>query len=163
MKAWRHLLPSRAALSRKFPAHALAAIETAIRESERRHRAEIRFAIEIALDWRDLGRYASVRERALAVFAELQVWDTAERNGVLIYVLLAEQGVEVVADRGLHGRVTDDEWRRVCAAIEGEFRARRWEAGALAGLAAATALLEREFPAAGHEPRNEQPDRPVVL
>jgi uncharacterized membrane protein len=163
MNALRHLVWPRAMLGRRFPAETLTAIETAVRESELRHRGEIRFAIEVTLDWQSLKRVATVRERALEVFAELHVWDTAERNGVLIYVLLAERGVEVVADRGFDGRVSRAEWRAVCERIEAEFGANRWQAGALAGIAAATELLERAFPLAGQEPRNEQPDRPSLL
>jgi uncharacterized membrane protein len=104
----------------------------------------------------------SVRERALEVFGELGVWNTVERNGVLLYVLLAERHVEIVADQGLNRRVTEAEWRRCCAAIEQEFQRGRWRDGALRGIEAVTALLTREFPATGRNP-NEQPDRPALL
>ncbi len=104
----------------------------------------------------------SSRERALEVFAELGVWDTAERNGVLIYVLIAEQDVEIVADRGFDGRVSNDEWQRVCTLIEGQLAAGRWRDGILVGIEAATVLLAREFPATGRNV-NEQQNRPAVL
>lgn len=155
------MLP-RGALRRRFPSHALNAIEAAVSASELRHRAEIRFAIEVALDLRTLWRLRSARERAVEVFSELGVWNTSERNGVLIYVLLAERDVEIVADRGLEGRVSEAEWRGVCEVIEQAFREERWKEGALAGIAAVTALLVREYPASGPNP-NEQPDRPVLL
>jgi uncharacterized membrane protein len=109
MRALAHLLLPRSALARRFPSHALTAIEEAIEASEKQHRAEIRVAIEVALDLRELRRIRSARERALEVFAELGVWSTRESNGVLIYVLLAERDVEIVADRGFAGRVTDGE------------------------------------------------------
>ena len=121
MRVVPHLLLPRVVLNRRFPAATLEAIEAAIGASEKRHRAEIRFAIEVALDVRALWRVRTVRDRALEVFAELGVWSTAERNGVLIYVLLAERQVEIVADHGLTGRVSDAEWREVCALIEREF------------------------------------------
>jgi len=162
MRVVPHLLLPRVVLGRRFPAATLRAIEDAIGASEQRHRAEIRFAIEVALDVRALWRVRTVRDRALEVFAELGVWSTAERNGVLIYVLLAERHVEIVADQGFTGRVGDAEWRAVCALIEREFAESRWRDGALRGIEAATALLAREFPAGGRN-RNEQPDRPVVL
>jgi uncharacterized membrane protein len=152
----------RSALHRRFPSHALTAIEEAIAESERGHRAEIRVAIEVALDFRQILGLRSARERALEVFTELRVWDTAERNGVLIYVLLAERDVEIVADSGFDARVSTAEWQRVCTLIEREFAAGRWRDGVLHGIEAATALLVREFPAEGRN-RNEQPDRPAVL
>jgi uncharacterized membrane protein len=162
MRVVPHLLLPRVVLNRRFPAATLKAIEGAIGASEKRHRAEIRFAVEVALDVRALWRLRTVRDRALEVFAELGVWGTAERTGVLIYVLLAERHVEIVADHGLTGRVSDAEWREVCARIEREFAQGRWREGALHGIEAATALLAREFPASGPN-RNEQPNRPVVL
>jgi uncharacterized membrane protein len=162
MRVLAHLLTPRSALRRRFPSHALTAIEEAIEASETRHRAEIRVAIEVALDVRTLLRVRTPRERALEVFAELGVWNTVEHNGVLIYVLVAERDVEIVADSGLDGRVDADEWRAVCAIIEREFGARRWRDGVLLGIEAVTKLAERGFPARGPN-RNEQADRPAVI
>jgi uncharacterized membrane protein len=162
MRALAHLLLPRSALARRFPSHALTAIEEAIEASEKQHRAEIRVAIEVALDLRELRRIRTARERALEVFAELGVWSTRESNGVLIYVLLAERDVEIVADLGFAGRVTDGEWQHVCTLIEQEFAAGRWRDGVLRGVEAASLLLTREFPANGANP-NEQPDRPAVF
>ncbi len=162
MRVLSHLLLPRAALKRRFPAATLTAIEAAIAASERQHRAEIRFAIEVALDLKGLWRIGRVRERALEVFVELGVWNTQEHNGVLLYVLLAERRVEIVADRGFTGRVGEAEWRDCVALIEQEFAGGAWHAGALRGIEAVTALLVREFPAGGPNP-NEQQDRPVVL
>lgn len=162
MKVFKHLWMSSASRGRCFPSHALTAIEDAIEESEKRHRAEIRFAIETALELSTLLRVATPRDRALEVFAELCVADTAERNGVLIYVLLAERKVEIVADRGFEGRVSEDEWRAICATIEAAFQDERWRSGALIGITAVTALLVREFPANGPNP-DEQINRPSLL
>jgi uncharacterized membrane protein len=152
----------KSALHRRFPSHALTAIEEAIEASERKHRAEIRVAIEVALDLRTILGLRSARERAFEVFTELGVWDTIERNGVLVYVLLAERDVEIVADSGFDDRVSNAEWQRVCTLIERDFAAGRWRDGVLNGIDAATVLLVREFPAAERN-RNEQPNRPAVL
>lgn len=162
MRLLAHLLLPSSALHRRFPAHALTAIEDAVGKSEKQHRGEIRVAIETALDLRDLVRVHSARERALEVFAELGVWHTRERNGVLLYVLLAERSVEIVADEGLEGRVADDEWQRICTLIEREFAAGHWRDGVLIGVEAVTALLVREFPATGPTV-NQQQNRPAVL
>ena len=162
MRVLSHLLTPKSALHRRFPSHALSAIEDAIEESERGHRAEIRVAIEVALDFRMMLGLRSARDRALEVFTELEVWDTRERNGVLVYVLLAERDVEIVADCGFDGRVSNGEWQRVCTLIERDFTAERWRDGLLHGVEAVTWLLMREFPADGRN-RNEQQDRPAVL
>ena len=162
MRVLSHLVVPQSALHRRFPSHALTAIEEAIEVSERKHRAEIRVAIEVALDLKTLWRVRTARERAAEVFAELGVWQTRERNGVLIYVLLAERDVEIVADGGFDSCVTDGEWHRVCTLIERDFAAGRWRDGLLGGIEALTALLVREFPSAGQSV-NEQVDRPAVL
>jgi hypothetical protein len=162
MRVWSHLVASSAALARRFPSHALTAIEDAVEASEKRHRAEIRVAIETALDLRALWRIKSARQRALEVFTELRVWHTRERNGVLIYLLLAERDVEIVADTGFDGRVEQSEWSRVCTIIERELGLGHWRDGVLAGIEAVTVLLTREFPPTEPSP-NEQQNRPAVL
>jgi uncharacterized membrane protein len=163
MRWLRHLTSTRWALARRFPDATLDAIEAAVVASEQRHRGEIRFAIEAALDVPALRRAATPRDRAIEAFSELKVWDTREQNGVLIYVLLAERDVEIVADRGLTERVSPDEWQEACAAIEREFREARWHAGALLGIEAVTRLLVREFPRTSAPDVDEQPNRPRIL
>ena len=164
MRILSHLLLPRSALARRFPSHALTAIEEAVEASEKLHRAEIRVAVEVALDVREMWRVRSVRKRALEVFTELGVWNTRERNGVLIYVLLAERDVEIVADSGFDGRVQESDWLRVCNVIGREFEAGRWRDGVLRGIEAIGVLLSREFPLAGSNPNpNEQKNRPAVF
>lgn len=162
MRVLRHLLSTSWALTRRFDHEALEHIEHAVAASELLHRAELRFAIEAALDLRTLRRCETARERAHEVFADLEVWDTAENNGVLIYVLLAEHAVEIVADHGFDDRVNETEWRKVCDTVDGYFERGEWRTGALAGIEAVTKLAAREFPAPDTV-RNELPNRPVVL
>jgi len=163
MRWGKHLVSTRWALTRRFSTATLDAIESAVKASEAQHRGEIRFAVEAALDIRALRRHETPRERAHEVFSELRVWDTRERNGVLIYLLIAERVVEIVADRGLDARVTATEWQAVCAAIEGAFRDARWRDGSLLGIDAVTRLLVREFPRTGAPDIDEQPNRPQLL
>ncbi len=96
------------------------------------------------------------------MFSELRVWDTEHNTGVLIYLLLADRDVEIVADRGVAGRVAPAEWEAICREMEAHLREDRYEAGALAGIRATSDLLARHFPARGPG-RGEQPDRPVAL
>jgi uncharacterized membrane protein len=163
MRWGRHFVATRWTLSRRFPSATLDAIERAVGASEAQHRGEIRFAIEAALDVRALRRHETPRDRAREVFAELRVWDTHERNGVLIYILIAERVVEIVADRGFEGRVSAEEWQAVCTAIEAAYREGRWRDGALLGIDAVTQLLVREFPRTGAPDVDEQPNRPQLL
>jgi uncharacterized membrane protein len=149
-----------------FPARTLDAIEQAIGRVERVHSGEICFAIETALTPLHVLHEVAPRARALDVFAHLKVWDTEHNNGVLIYVQLADRSVEIVADRGFAGRVSQSEWEAVCRLMEQHFRAGRFEAGSIAGVEAIGALLARHFPAASAEARvahNQLPDRPTLL
>ena len=88
-----------------FPAASLRVIEAAIRDCEMTHTGEIRFAVEAALHPLALWRKQTARERAIEVFARLRIWDTEQNNGVLIFLLLADRDVEIVADRGIHRHV----------------------------------------------------------
>ncbi len=161
---FRHLFATRAARERAFPPHTLAAIEAAIGDSERRHGAEIRFALEGALEPADVRRGKSPRARALEVFAGLGVWDTTANNGVLVYVLLADRDVEIVADRGYNSRVTNEDWAGICRAMEQRFRAGDYEGGALEGVRQVGEIVARHFPPSpdGRD-ENELPNRPAVL
>jgi uncharacterized membrane protein len=162
-RIWRHLNTGTAAVRRRFPAAAKAAIEAAVREAEGRMAGEIRFAVEDALPFAALWRGQTARERALAAFGELGVWDTRDNNGVLIYVLLADRDVEIVADRGAGGgNVPPAEWERCCQAMEHQFRAGRFAEGALAGIAAVADVIARHAPGAP-DVGDELPNPPAVL
>lgn len=157
----RHLLAMPGAVRRAFPPAAMAAIEQAIARSETQHRGEVRFAVEAALDASSIVAGESARARAVEVFAQLGVWDTAENNGVLIYLLLAEHRIEIVADRGVNRHVPHSQWEAIVARMSADFAARRYEAGLAAAIDAVTALLERHFPlGAGQANPNELPDAP---
>jgi uncharacterized membrane protein len=158
----RHLLIPRWRLYRYFPQGSLQAIEAAIRAAERTHGGEIRFAIETSLDFRRLWSGETSRQRAHAVFSRLRVWDTERNNGVLIYVLLADRQIEIIADRGFAGRVGDEEWQAACRCMETEFCARQFEAGALAGVRRVSTLIARHFPWLAADD-NELPDAPALV
>ena len=161
-RCFRHLNTTRWTLLRRFPPATLEAIESLIRESETRHRGEIRFAIEGSLDaWSALKGVGS-RVRAVQVFGDLGVWDTEENSGVLIYVLLADRRVEILADRGYSPRIEANVWDAVCQQMEKDFSEKRFEAGALDGVRSVGTILTRCFPSEGRNP-NELPDSPVVL
>ena len=161
-RVMQHLSGSRAAVRRAFPPHALEAIERAIRETEARHDGQIRFAVEAALDLSPLLAGQMARERAIEVFSELRVWDTEHNNGVLIYLLLADRDVEIVADRGIHAQLGQETWEAICREMETAFRDGQFEAGVLAGIRAVGEHLAHHFPARSGK-SNEMPDRPVVL
>lgn len=155
-------MATRWAVNRVFPRDALIAIDRAIKESETEHRGEIRFAVEGALHIEPLLRGQTARERAIDVFSQLRIWDTEGNNGVLIYLLLADRDVEIVADRGIHEKVGGQEWERICRNMEAAFRQADYEGGVIGGIREVTRHLAEHFPPVGDD-RNELPDKPVVL
>jgi uncharacterized membrane protein len=147
---------------RAFPDATMDAIARAIAEGERRHRGEVCFVVEAELATGQLWRGLGGRERAREVFASQGVWNTEDNNGVLIYVLLADHDVEIVADRGIDARVEASEWRGVVEAMEAHFRSGDYEAGAVAGVNGVNEMLARHFPDTRAGP-NQIPDRPIMM
>jgi uncharacterized membrane protein len=158
----KHLLEHRWRVRRIFPPKVLAAIEQAIKAGEATHSGQIRFVVEGALDGKPLLRNQSARERALDIFSHLRIWDTAHNNGVLIYLLLADRKVEIIADRGIDAKVGAAGWEKICRAMETDFKAGNFESGVIQGIDAVSRQLAAHFPAHGRG-RNELPDAPVVI
>jgi uncharacterized membrane protein len=158
----RHLVEYRWRLRRVFPRAVLANIEAAIQAGEATHGGQVRFVVEGALDGSPLLHNQPARARALDIFSQLRIWDTAHNNGVLIYLLLADRQVEIIADRGVDAKVGAEGWQRICGDMEAEFRSGRFEAGSVLGIEAVSRELAKYFPPDGH-PHNELPDAPVVI
>jgi uncharacterized membrane protein len=158
----KHLLEHRWRVRRLFPRRVLDAIEQAITAGEATHAGQVRFVVEGALDGAPLFRGQSARERALDVFSQLRIWDTAHNNGVLIYLLLADRRVEIVADRGIDAKVCAAGWAKICADMEADFRSGNFGSGSIRGIEAVSRELARFYPAQGKGP-NELPDAPVVM
>jgi uncharacterized membrane protein len=159
----KHRLWDEADARRALPADALQHLQEKVAASEARHSGEIRICVEASLPLSYLWRGATARERALAMFGKLRVWDTEHNNGVLIYLLLAEHAIEIVADRGLHRRVSVEAWPQLVAELREALRAGRFEQGLLAAVDAIDALLRQHFPLAGDEPNPDELPNAVLL
>ena len=163
-RLWRHRSADEAAVRRVLPPEVLARLQARVAASERRHTGEIRLCIEAGLPTSYLWRDAPARERAIMLFGKLRVWDTEQNNGVLIYLLLAEHAIEIVADRGIDRHVDAPAWRAMAQRMGAAFREGRFEDGLTQALEEVSALQMAHFPRAEGEPdRNELPDAPVVL
>jgi len=138
-------------------------IEQSIAASEQGHHAEIRFVVEASLDASALWHNMSARDRAVELFSGLRIWDTEHNTGVLVYALLAERQLEIVADRGISAKVAQAEWDAICAEMTAAFRAGQFAEGTLAGLQRIDALLDRHFPQAGARNPDELPNTVLVL
>ncbi len=157
-----HLVHDHGHVRRAFPRETLDAIEARITQGEAQHSAEIRFVVEAGLGLVRLARGVTPRARALQLFATLGVWDTEGDNGVLVYVLLADHAVEIVADRAAARAIAAERWLEVCRAMTAAFAERRYREGALEGVERLNALLADAFPPGEHNP-DELPNRPTIL
>jgi uncharacterized membrane protein len=147
-------------LRRTLNADALRRLEARVAQSERQHSGEIRLCVEAGLPLSYLWRDLRARERAVMLFGKLRVWDTEHNNGVLIYLLLAERAIEVVADRGLMQHVDAAQWQALVDGMRDAFRAGRIEEGLAQAVDKVGALLALHFPLAeGQANPNELPDR----
>ena len=163
-RLFRHRLLDEGDAERALGADALAQIERRIAASEARHSGEIRVCVEAGLPLSYLRRDATARERAVTLFGKLRVWDTEYNNGVLIYLLLAEHRIEIVADRGLNKLVSDAQWRELLAGMAAAFKAGQFETGLMQAVDAVDRLLAQHFALRDGEVNpNELPDAPLVM
>lgn len=161
-RIFRHLFLPHWSIGLAFPKRVLQAIEHAIASSEKRHDAELRFAVEAGLPLAVLLRGQTARQRAVEVFSQLRVWDTEHNSGVLVYVQLIDRKVEILADRGIDALVPQVEWDAICRRIEQRYRKGEFEQGTLDAIEEISMRLARHFPPREANP-NELPNRPVIL
>lgn len=161
-RIFKHLSVGQTSMRRTFPRASLDKIEHSIAEVEKAHAGQIRFAVEAALELKPLLAGQTARERAVEVFSQLHIWDTEHNNGVLIYLLLADRDVEIVADRGVHAKLGHEVWEAICREMEAAFRQGKFEAGVIAGIRSVGRHLAHHYPHTGNK-TNELPDVPVLL
>lgn len=162
MRCWRHLFAPSAQAA--FPEPSLDRIAHAIADGERLHDGQVMFAVESDLPLSALWQGVSPRQRADHAFAVLRTWDTRANNGVLIYLLLADHAIEIVADRGLREVVDAARWQQVCDHLRQQLQQGDREAAVLAAVAEVSQLLALHFPPDPTRPSgNELPDRPQLL
>ena len=163
---FKHLVSNVWQVHYHFSKSALHNIEKAIQASEKSHNGEIRFIVEAGLHPMEILYKKSPKKRAIELFGQFNIWDTEHNNGVLIYLLLADRYVEIVADRGIHQYVGNQAWERICHQMELCFRRGDFEAGVLQGIAEISALLANHFPLSTTnktQKTNELPNAPIIL
>ncbi|NOU00098.1 MAG: hypothetical protein HOO95_00775 [Gallionella sp.] len=158
----KHFWLGSSAVKHCLPKSALDNIEQAIKQGEKNHAGQICFAVEASLDSRDLWANKTARQRAIEVFSQLRIWDTEQNNGVLIYLLLADRDVEIVADRGVDNKIGKQAWEAICHDMETSFRQGDFEQGIVKSIRRVSQHLAEHYPNTG-EKVNELPDKPVVM
>lgn len=162
LRIFKHRWLDETDTARALDTAALQRLEARVAASERRHSGEIRLCVEAGLPLSYLWRGATARERALAMFGKLRVWDTEANNGVLLYVLLADRSVEIVADRAAARAIDEAQWRAITAELAAAFRKGDYAEGTLRAVDRIGELLAKAFPA-GDAPADELPNRPALL
>ena len=162
-RIFKHLLHLPWLVHTKFPPQTLTKIEACIQESESLHNAEIRFAVESSLGFFDLLQDISCFDRGVDVFSELRIWDTENNNGVLIFLLLADRKVEIIADRGFNDQIKKDEWTGICQIMEKSFGQKDFEAGVIEGINHITQILIKHYPVNKKGKADELSNKPVIM
>ncbi|MDI1309706.1 MAG: TPM domain-containing protein [Methylotenera sp.] len=158
----KHLVIWPSIVKQYFPKESMLRIEKAIAASEKSHLGEICFVVESNLDTFDIIRNVSAKKRAIEIFSKFHVWDTAQNNGVLIYLLLADHDFEIVADRGIHHHVGNEGWEQISKEMEKHFKHGDFERGVLHGIAKITEHLDQYFPS-DKENVNEINNAPIII
>ena len=159
----RHFMASYWQVRQQFPPVTQKAIMQAIASAETQHAAEMRFVIEAALTPLQLMQGVTPRQRALEVFSQLRIWDTEHNNGVLIYLLLGDHAIEIIADRGIQQRVQDQNaWPPIIDTLQQAFAAHQYQSGAVAAVEAVAQHLSSHFPRSDND-QNELSDDVSML
>lgn len=159
----KHALVMPWQVRRVFSKSVCQSIEQVIVDSEKGHRAEIRFVVEGTLDWSQLWHNVSARERAVSLFSDLRIWDTEHNTGVLVYTLFAEKQLEIVADRGISTSVSQCQWDEICSDMTKAFQTGEFKDGSIAGVKRISELLHQYFPQGSSYNPDELPNQVVVL
>ncbi|MGX9191239.1 TPM domain-containing protein [Stenotrophomonas sp. Ker107b] len=161
MRWLRHVFsPS---VRRAFPPAHLQAITDAITAGERRHGGQVMFAVEADLALAALWQGITAQQRAEQAFAQLRTWDTEHNNGVLIYLLLADHAIELVADRGLRGRIGEAQWQAICAHMQQRLRDGALQEAVLLAIEDVSDLLAGHYPPVPGSHDDGLPDTPQML
>ncbi|AZG12345.1 MULTISPECIES: TPM domain-containing protein [Cupriavidus] len=162
-RALRHLGTGPSLARRAFPDAARHQIQVAVHKGEQHHRGEVRVVIEASLPLGLAWRGVTPRERARALFGALEVWNTEDHSGVLLYINLADHAVELLADRGIDACVSPQAWQALCEQLTHGLKKDLSVKPVLDAIAQIHGLLTEHFPAeAGRNP-NELDDRPIIL
>ena len=161
-RLFKHLFATSRQTKKYFPSTVLQQIEAAIAESEISHSGQIQVVIETTLSPYALFHQQTPRERAIEVFSLQKIWDTEHNNGVLLYLLMADHAIEIIADRGIHQVVGDDFWQKTCTKIENELKSGFFQKGVLTGVHEIDQILRKFYPSNVITP-NELSDEPVII
>jgi hypothetical protein len=127
------------------------AVKRAIEGAESRTSGEVRVSVSTFF-------WGNVRRTAEGAFARLGMDRTAQRNGVLFFVVPSRRTFVVLGDEGIHARVGQEFWDSVAAAVSARFKAGDFTGGLVHGITEAGKQLAEHFPSQGSRDQNELSD-----
>ncbi|HEX5551643.1 MAG TPA: TPM domain-containing protein [Chitinophagaceae bacterium] len=129
-------------------------IVEAIREAERMTSGEVRLFVEHRC------QFVNAMDRALEVFAKLQMQQTQHRNGVLVYIAIKDRQFAILGDEGIHQKVGENFWKGQAAGLRNCFREGKVVEGIARCIREIGASLQHHFPYESDDD-NELPDNIV--
>ncbi|WP_309613620.1 TPM domain-containing protein [Flavobacterium sp.] len=85
-------------------------------------------------------------DRAMEVFRTLNMENTQERNGVIIYVAVKSKQFAIYGDKGINEKVADDFWNCTKDAMQNHFQHGNFKQGLIDGILNAGEQLQKYFP-----------------
>ncbi|TGK00164.1 hypothetical protein EHQ53_04960 [Leptospira langatensis] len=149
-------------LRKYFSSKDLKEIKSAVTDSEKSHRGEIRIAIETKLSLYQVLFGKTAKERSVEMFSFLRVWDTEENTGILVYLLLSEKKILILADRGIYKKIGQDRLNEISHKIGTGLKSGKAKEAIVEGIRELSSDLKKHFPAKGKNP-NELPDEPFIV
>lgn len=150
------------ASKRYFSKQDQAVIAQAVQQSEDGHVGEIQVVIEGHIPSHQ-AYYQNTRLRAQQLFAELGVWDTEFNSGVLLYLNLCEQTVEIVVDRGINLQTSTEVWQRICDQIIAELKNKQYRSAVVNGVVEIGKVLNLFYNDKKPDMMNELSNQPIIL
>ena len=129
-----------------------AKIVDAIREAEQQTSGEVRLYVE------SKNRFVDPLDRAAEIFVQLKMYETANRNAVLIYVAIAHHELAVYADEGIYKKAGQQFWNNAVATMIKEFKKDNYAEGLEEVIYKTGQLLKTHFPYDALTDKNELPD-----
>lgn len=127
-------------------------IVAAIKSAESQTSGEIRLYVESRC------RYVDALDRAVEVFGGLNMFETAARNGVLVYLAMRDRQFAVFGDTGIDAKVGSGFWKGQAENMKAYFAKQDYATGLEQMILSIGQSLKAAFPYAGESDINELPD-----
>ena len=127
-------------------------IVDAVQQAEKKTSGEVRVFVESRCSFMD------ALDRAVEIFQQLKMYETTERNAVLVYVAMKDRQLAVFGDEGIHQKVGNEYWNKEVQKMIGNFNRDDYAEGVSGCVKAIGEALYTYFPYNNAADKNELPD-----